>query len=200
MTRTAPIIGLTGWAGAGKSTVASLLAAEHGYMVKPLAGPVIDGLRALDPIIGWVAGQPVRLNAAIDSLGWDVTKRTYAEARRLAQRFGTEVGRQQFGADVWVDRMWWTLQGVPDMIPVVIPDVRFPNEAQLVYDIGGFIVRVERPGLARQSDHESEQYAGNILPDWVLLNAGSLSDLTNETRKVAERVKQVWERRLQAAR
>lgn len=176
------LIGLTGWAGAGKSTVAEILVRDHGYTEMTFAAPMIDGLHTLDPIIGWVAGEPVRFAAAVDALGWDTTKRTYGEARRLAQRFGTDVVRNQIGVDTWVDVLRHRLNAHGDKSPVVVPDMRFPNEARLIRECGGVLARIERPGLYQQQAgaHESEQYAMHIMPDYVILNAGDMSNLRQQ--------------------
>ena len=70
--------------------------------------------------------------------------------RELLQLFGSEVGRL-ISPDLWVDSLF---AGYSDQ-DWIIPDVRFPNEAKKIIDLGGFVIRTERDGLP-QDNHESE--------------------------------------------
>ena len=60
----------------------------------------------------------------------------------LLQRLGTEVYRQR-DPEIWVRTVYYTL--LDKRPPVaVLTDVRFPNEAQFVKDLGGTLIKVER--------------------------------------------------------
>lgn len=65
--------------------------------------------------------------------------------------------------------------------PVVITDVRFPNEAAMVRQLGGQIWQVVRPGHEPpRTGHASETTGDEFAPDRVLVNDGSLDDLKRE--------------------
>jgi hypothetical protein len=56
---------------------------------------------------------------------------------------------------------------------VVVTDVRFPDEGDAIRGSGGFLVKVERPGLSVPADpHASEKYAITMVPDWTVQNPG----------------------------
>lgn len=62
--------------------------------------------------------------------------------------------------------------------PVVITDVRFPNEAALVRQLGGQLWQIRRPGYeAGGTGHASDTDGCEFRPDVVLENFGSLDDL-----------------------
>ena len=60
--------------------------------------------------------------------------------------------------------------------PVVVDDLRFPNEAAAIRQMGGVIWRVYRPGLVTM-DHASERSQKHIEEDLLLNNATTLDDL-----------------------
>lgn len=61
---------------------------------------------------------------------------------------------------------------------VVITDVRFPNEAALVRQLGGQLWKIRRPGYeAGGTGHASDTDGSEFAPDHVLVNGGNLEDL-----------------------
>lgn len=75
---------------------------------------------------------------------------------------------------------------------LVVTDVRLPNEAAAIRQLGGYIVRLHRPGLAAlpadTASHESEQYAG-IAIDAEIHNTADLRHLAAETWRVIEQLR-----------
>lgn len=60
----------------------------------------------------------------------------------------------------------------------VITDVRFPNEAAMVRQLGGQIWQIRRPGYAAGgTGHASDTDGSEFGPDCVVVNSGSLEDL-----------------------
>lgn len=175
------IIGLTGRAGAGKSTVAAYL--EHKWAMHQIAfaEPIQSMLCQLFAVAGidgaWTADRA--LKELPTSLGWSY--------RHLAQSLGTEWARHQLADDFWL-RVAGTRIDTPMMQTehVVISDVRFPNEADWIRARGGVIVRVLREGLPSVRLHESERHADSIMPDTELLNFGSLSTLHDQIDRMVE--------------
>lgn len=169
------VVGLMGQKQSGKDTFAKRLIEEHGFTRIANADIMRDCLYALDPYIGdgW------RLTRLIDTYGWDYAKEQNPEVRRLLQVFGTEVGREILGADTWVNatsrKVKAELRGGGK---VVITDVRFPNEADMIHNLfAGDIIRIYRSGLPDADNHPSERAWREVEPDWEFHNDGTIEDL-----------------------
>lgn len=168
------LIGLAGYAGAGKDTVAGFLA-EAGYQAVAFADPVYEGVLALDPLVP-VNGQVWRVSDIVDEFGWDRAKRSYPEVRRLLQRYGTEAGRGVHGENCWVDAAMRRVGQLGDR--VVLTDVRFANEADAVLAAGGQVWRVNRHGVGAANEHVSEHALDGWHGfSWHVWNNGSLAEL-----------------------
>jgi len=180
------LIGLSGYATSGKDEVAKILVAK-GYQRRAFADGVRRFLEEQDPDIG--GNVTVPLTAEIHQFGWDRIKGS-SDVRELLQRTGM-AGRKVLGEDVWVEQLFhefaapipppdghrWMLPAMPDL---VIPDVRFENEAAAIKDRGGVLWRVTRPGVGPVNDHESETAMDGWAFDGWLLNGGTLEDLGRE--------------------
>lgn len=167
------VLGLSGWARSGKDTVANCMVENHGYLKMSFADPMKDALVALDPTIE-VSEYSVSLATAVRMNGWENLKSMSSDIRPLLQRFGTEVGRNMFGQDFWVEQ---AINRIPDGSKVVFADVRFPNEAEAIKALGGQVWRVERLGYGPANDHISEHALDNYEFDELIRNTGSLEDL-----------------------
>jgi hypothetical protein len=99
------------------------------------------------------------------------TTDVYSEitVRQYLQYVGTEVGRETFGETFWVDQ---TLP--PDLDHtgrlIIATDVRFPNEAQRIRELGGLVVRVTN-GPFNEAGHASEQILDADLIDFEIDNS-----------------------------
>ena len=115
---------------------------------------------------------------------WDGEKDE--KGRTLLQYIGTDVIRAQT-PDYWVDFVLSVLKHFPDTWDyVLIPDCRFPNEVNCVKNAGWdtMHLRVIRSGngfvsplTEEQQKHPSETALDNTLPDFFILNYGTLADL-----------------------
>lgn len=161
------IIALSGYARAGKDVAASVLVEQFGFKQVAFADKLRDMIYAINPIcnvngynnINHMVGQNVvYVQDVIDKYGWDGYKKTVygPEIRRLLQRLGTEGGRQTLWDTIWIDA---ALTGLDENAKVVVSDARFFNEFDAVRARGGYIWRIERPGIGPVSDHPSETEA-----------------------------------------
>lgn len=185
------LIGLSGYARAGKDEAAKALA-DLGYVRIAFADKLREFLYALDPIVGHelkpkldvpksegrMEALPIRLRQVIDYYGWDEYKNSehVKEIRPLLQRLGTEAGREVLWDSIWIDA---ALHGLPDDGKFVVTDARFPNEAEAIESRGGVVWRVERKGngpavLPDGSIHRSETSLDDWNFDAVLKNDGTL--------------------------
>jgi len=95
--------------------------------------------------------------------------------REVYQSIGTDWGRNMVGQDIWIragKARLETLMG--DVLcgvirGVVIDDVRFDNEAELIRDMGGVVVEITRPNSI-QMDHQSEAGISRSLIDYTFSN------------------------------
>lgn len=173
------LIGLSGYARSGKDTVAEYLVKEHGYTRVAFADALRDALYALNPSIPYpFDGQTVqgRLQTLVDNFGWDSCKTAFPEVRELLQRMGTEVGRNLLGPNVWVDIAMRKVAAVDG--PVVITDMRFPNEyAAIRKDHNGLAWRIIRPGTEPVNAHSSETAIDTLPFNETIHNEGTIQEL-----------------------
>lgn len=178
-----PLIGMIGKKRSGKDTVAKTLIDRHGFKRYAFADPMRSALLDLNPYLAPVAypgslttTDPVRLADYVDALGWEMAKEN-PEVRRLLQNYGVSV-REHVQPDAWVTAT--TRKVAADLDegrPVVITDVRFPNEAEAITAFGGYLVRVHRPGLLSTDTHISEVALDGYTADRDIYNDGSLAEL-----------------------
>lgn len=172
------IIGITGLAGHGKDTIGQILVERHGFTRVAFADKVREAAVVIDPLV-WYKDEKKnvawRLADLIFVAGWSEAKKS-PDVRRLLQRIGTDMGRNLFGADVWINALFATFDNSKDY---VITDVRFPNEADAIRQRGGEMWRVYRPNYDNGvgDSHESEQFAHKIRADTVICNDGGVDDL-----------------------
>jgi len=93
--------------------------------------------------------------------------------REVMQFFGTEYVRRAQG-DYWIQRL---LGEVKHGRRLLVPDTRFPDEADALRSVGGRIIKVLRIGSPEQGDtHASETETDKIEPDLLLgIKTGDLS-------------------------
>jgi hypothetical protein len=169
------IIGFCGPIGAGKSTAAKHLANSLGFMRLPFAGTLKSMSRAFgltdEEVDGAKKNSPSELLAG-------------KTPRQFMQLLGTDFGRNLIDSEIWVRA--WRRQAV-SYRDVVTDDVRFPNEAKVIRDLGGVLIRIERPGVATTESHVSEQQ--ELDYDYMLLNSGTPHDLAFHVERLYTRIR-----------
>ena len=154
------VIGISGKAGTGKTTVARGVAERTGGIVLSFADPLRQELHEM-------LGLPMELlrgDQATKEGAEIVLGNRRMSLREVMQWWGTEVRRAQT-PDYWIRAMQRQMLRVPFDCPVVaIDDVRFDNEAKWVDDWRGWNVRLKpydgwKPG--KGYSHPSE---GEIVP------------------------------------
>ena len=98
--------------------------------------------------------------------------------RQMMQTLGTEWGRSCIHPELWVMVAAGAVEQQRKLgRDVVIDDVRFPNEAEMIRRLGGELWLVDRPGVVYEGDHASEGALADVVPDAVINNGGSLKQL-----------------------
>jgi hypothetical protein len=181
-------IGLSGWARSGKDTVANYIIEKYGYTKASFAQPIREALVNLNPNINVGETNSASLATSVRLLGWEQLKDISVDVRPLMQRLGTEVGREMFGEDFWVDT---ALDRIPDGSKVVFSDVRYPNEANAVRDFGGKIYRIDRAGVGPANEHASETALNDYGFDDRIDNSGTVEELYAQIDRVIDASKLV---------
>lgn len=177
------IIGLSGYARSGKDTAADRLVERHMFTRYSFAAPMKEAMYKLNPIVHSDQIGNFRYKDLVDVYGLDSAKDSHSEIRRLLQVFGTEVGRDMFGTNFWVDL---TLNSIKED-RVVISDVRFKNEADAIRSIGGQVWRINRNGVGPVTDHASEIDLDSYDFDLIIDNDYSVVDLNNVVDMLLEK-------------
>jgi len=195
------LIGVTGFAQHGKSSVGQVLVEHYGFTQYAFADQLKSMALALNPIVQSYTfpRHPERLAYLVGLLGWEKAKEL-GEVRRFLQVLGTEGVREHVGEDAWIEALELVLQrdelmdrqGIAYGAKVVITDVRFPNEATWIHRRGGELWKVKRltktddfykpfdNGIGQ--DHPSEAYIDGLGDDKRLV-ASNLDELAEEVHR-----------------
>lgn len=107
----------------------------------------------------------------------------YANWREVREKTGIPYGEPAWHRSFWQDG---TENGPIGFDVAIISDLRQPNEAQRVKDIGGIVVELERPvrddAYVTGRDHITEQRLPGHLVDHVLLNDSTVEDLRERAK------------------
>ena len=168
------LIGLTGHKGSGKSSLAGYLSQDYDYEIFSFAEPIKNMLAGLYHDLGVDPD-------AIEEKLYGKSKETPCPwlggktPRYAVQTLGTEWGRSLIWEDLWSQRLHTFIEFSEPDAKIVIDDVRLPREMEIINNLDGMVVRVNRPGLVLGDTHATEaiQFEAYINID----NGGDLSDL-----------------------
>jgi len=175
------LLGIMGPIGSGKSTVANHLVKKHGFVEKSFAEPLKKACQELflftnDQMFGT---QDQKMTP---------DERWFGCSPRTALQFvGTELLRDNLntimpglGKNIFTHHFTiWYLNEIaknPD-IKVVVSDVRFQNEVNVIHSLGGSVIKITRD-MTTTSTHASEVDMQSIMNfDHQVLNTSSLDNL-----------------------
>jgi hypothetical protein len=164
------IIGIVGFIGSGKDTVADYLVNFYGFRRESFANSLKD---AVAQVFGW--DRDMLEGRSKQSREWRETKDEWWSKRLkqeitprwVLQYWGTEVIRKGFHDDMWVASLENRLRQSTD--DVVITDCRFPNEIKAIHNAGGKVVRIKRgPEPAWFADARSMNRGPSHNMNWAL--------------------------------
>lgn len=133
----------------GKTTIAKI-AQAHGYSLVPFAEPL---KLMLAPLLSGLGYTDLEVHRFLHEKKEELIPELNITTRAMLQTLGTEWGRTCISPDVWL-RHWKVRASKCER--VVVDDVRFVNEAELIREMGGEVWLVRRPGTRRQTSHASE--------------------------------------------
>ena len=140
------IIGVCGFIGSGKDTIADYLMNIHQFRRESFANALKD---AISMVFGWdrdmLEGrtrQSREWREQVDPWWAERLNMSDLTPRWVLQHWGTEVCRRAFHDDIWIAALENKLRNSTD--DIVISDCRFPNEIKSIKDAGGIVIRVVR--------------------------------------------------------
>lgn len=166
-----PIIAFTGLAQSGKTTAANAFV-SIGYDRMSFAEPIKAMVSCLTPCKDKDARPPSLCGKTL---------------REVYQTLGTDWGRKMVGENIWIlagrarlDELLGDVES--DIIRgIVLDDVRFDNEAELIRSMGGLVVEITRSSVP-QMDHSSEAGIARDLIDYSFANEGDVATLQHQVR------------------
>lgn len=203
------IIGIVGFIGSGKDTVANQLT-EYNCVTDSFAAPLKDLCSA---IFGWK--RALLEGDTVESRDFRETPDIYWTRKlgidnftpRLAlQLIGTDIMRDHFHEDIWLDSLEYRMRSLDSTKCIVVSDARFQNELELIHRLGGKVIWVQRGELPDWYDiaktantnvvnrnimktryksiHESEWAWCGSKVDYIIENNGTLEDLSRKVQDV----------------
>jgi hypothetical protein len=159
------IIGICGFIGSGKDTVADYLVNFHEFRRESFASTLKDSVAA---VFGWdrtlLEGRTAEAREwreQVDPWWADRLDMPTLTPRWVLQYWGTEVCRKSFHDDIWISSLENKIRTSKDN--VVISDCRFPNEISAIKKAGGQIVWVQRGALPEWYDDAVSANQGNNI-------------------------------------
>jgi len=188
MTDTPRVIGITGAAGSGKTLAGTWFLHNHKNVTKlsfarPLKRMLYELIREAIPKT-W----PVKPGDYTENPDLKETPIPFLQnmtSRHMMQTLGTEWGRNNLHPDFWtgiaaakLERLLGSPYHSGKTLAAFFDDLRFPNEAAMIRDYGGVVLRIVRPGHGKPDEvqaHASERF--DFEADVTLVNDGTPEDL-----------------------
>ena len=207
------IIGIVGHIGSGKDTVGNFITQSVGKTGRTdsFAAPLKD---LCSSIFGWprhlLEGNTMESREFRETPDIFWTRKTGIDnfTPRLAlQLVGTDVLRDHFHNDIWINSLEYRLRKISDSDTVVVTDARFTNELDIIKHLCGTIIWVQRGELPAWYETAVEANGGNVVSkrimttryrdvhqsewnwagypvDHIIRNTGTLEDLKIKTSQI----------------
>ncbi len=210
------IIGLVGFIGSGKDTVANRFI-SYGCIRDSFAAPLKDTCSA---IFGWrrdlLEGDTIESREFRETPDMFWTRKLgidHFTPRLALQLVGTDVLRNQFSQDIWLNSLEYRIRkNTSNKESIVISDARFKNELELIREMGGKIIWVRRGDLPEWYDIATSAHTGNAVskkimqtryrdihesewnwvgfkPDYTIFNTGTMEELRERVADISSNIK-----------
>ena len=164
------IIGICGFIGSGKDTIADYLVNLHHFRRESFASTLKD---AVAQVFGWdrtmLEGrtkQAREWREQVDPWWAERLHMPTLTPRWILQYWGTEVCRRAFHDDIWIAAVENKLSKSQD--DIVISDCRFPNEIAAIKQQNGLVILVKRGPDPEWYRHAEAVNAGPRFIGWAL--------------------------------
>lgn len=163
------IIGLSGRAGSGKTTVAGMI---PDAVVLQLADPLYTAVSTMLGVPESMLRSPAYKEKPLPGID--------KSPRQMLQTLGTEWGREMVDRQIWIRMLERRIDALRNqgVRTIVVADVRFENEAAAIRRMDGEVWRVYRPGAEGVASYHSSE-DGVVLDEHEpeIANDGTLDDL-----------------------
>lgn len=181
------IFGLCGNAGTGKDSATEYLKfcpyIEGGVYKVALADPI----REIAKIFGFTTEQMSdRTLKETEDPFWGFSPRTFM------QKVGTEMFRNCLREDIWIKLLERRITDIKNCVDtrsvppqktvkptmIFVTDIRFPNEAEAIRKMGGYVIKIQREGFSKSGEnlHPSEKFIAEMKADYVIENKAKDAD------------------------
>lgn len=175
------IIGVKGQSGSGKDTVGNYLQMKYVFQKMALADPLKE---IVSIITGWsmnmIKGETSESRHFRET---EIHTDFGMTCREILQHIGTDLFRDHFDPETWVKLA--RRRVIQSECDIVVTDIRFDNEAQMILDLGGQVWNIERDFdkdssqvliSETASQHKSEKRF-EIAGEKTIKNNGTLQEL-----------------------
>lgn len=184
------IIGLSGKARSGKTTLADYLVKTHGFVKINFKDALIDEMvvRLPDVLEKLLWNEFIVDDEGIDRQCYeikDLFRYKPPIMRALMQNYGTDVRRKDndnYWVDKWHEKVTTALSLGRN---IVVDDVRFLNEADAVKLQGGLVAQIRRSDVTNTGEHQSEREMDLIDFDHIIpCSKGDFDCLYNKAEEI----------------
>ncbi len=111
-----------------------------------------------------------------------VDERWNKSPRQLLQETGSLM--RSIDKDIFVKNMQYKIDKNKKIL--VISDIRYDNEAELIKSNGGIIIKIMRPDAVTtiHNKHETEKGISENLVDHIVINDGTIEDLHSKIKSL----------------
>lgn len=180
------VIGLVGFIGSGKGTVASYLVQNHNFRNISFASHLKDAVAA---VFGWprnlLEGDSAHSRQWREEIDEWWAKRLdipHLTPRWVLQNWGTDILRKNFHDDIWIASLEYKLLGESHS-NFVLSDVRFPNEIKMLQKLSGKVWWIQRGTLPEWANIDYENFADlhrHMTKYYPMIHASEWSWLGNK--------------------
>ena len=160
------LIGVNGFKGAGKDTIADYLVAKHNFRKISFADPLKDLVCKMLEINREDLERYKNIDVDVQFRGRPIT------FRKFLQNLG-DGARDVFGGDFWIEQ---AIEKISPGHHYVFSDARYDNELLAIRGYDGYNIQVIRPGV--ESDGHASEMPPNInYIDYLIRNDGTPQQL-----------------------
>lgn len=183
-------IGITGRAQSGKDSVADALQQELDYSIRyAMADPIKAAMFGMLGLETLTERTNIMQSKEVD-IPW-----LGQSPRALMQSIGVQL-REDLDPNIWIKFLSKFCADFVELeevfednnsghpLYVIIPDIRFNNEAEHIKTEGGIILHVVKPDVSAVRSHVSEAGISNKYVDYVIDNDGTLQDLNEKVKQL----------------
>lgn len=172
------LIAFKGLKECGKSTTANFLINERGFTLINMKKAINSELKDLFP---------ETMKSLAESYEMTVDEFISAKPpllRPIQKDWG--MYRRSQDENYWVSKWLHGMESVHGGMSIVVDDIRFQNEAEVIKTLGGVIVEVIKEGMVSDDNHATETSSKDIKADHVI------SAAPGEVEKLCEQIDKIW--------